>query len=150
MRAQVEVKIRKMNVSDIPEVLRIEESSFPAPWSYWLFFQELISPQRYYIIAEKEEKIIGYAGINWVIDEAHITTIAVIKKERRTGIASLLLERLVKRAKELNLKFLTLEVRESNIAAQLLYLKHNFKVEGRRIGYYSSPREDALIMTLYL
>lgn len=144
------VSLRKMRISDIPEVLKIEESSFPTPWSYWLFFQELISPQRYYIVAVKEGKIVGYAGMSWVKDEAHITTIAVVKNERRKGIGSMLLEKLIDRAKELKLKFLTLEVRESNVAAQCLYLKHNFKVEGRRIGYYSNPREDALIMTLYL
>lgn len=143
------IKLREMKLNDIPAVVKLEESSFPTPWTYWIFFQELVSPQRFYIVAELEGKIIGYAGMSWVLDEGHITTLAVAREYRRQGIGSKLLEQLIKKARALGLRYLTLEVRESNIPAQKLYYKYGFVVEGKRRRYYLNPREDAVIMTLY-
>lgn len=146
----MEVSIRNMRLQDIPEVLRVEKSSFTTPWSYWIFFQELVSPDRYYIVAETQGRLAGYAGMQWVIDEGHITNIAVKPLYRRKGIGSELLASLIKKAREKNLKFLTLEVRESNQAAINLYKKFGFKVEGVRKNYYLNPTENGIIMTLYL
>lgn len=139
-----------MGFRDISAVVAIESQSFTHPWTYWLFFQELFSPQRYYIVAEKERKIVGYAGMGWVLGEGHITTIAVEEKERCAGIGSTLLDNIISEALNVGLIFLTLEVRESNIPAQKLYKKFGFQIEGKRRGYYDSPKEDAVIMTLYL
>lgn len=143
-------RIREMQLHDIPAVARIESLTFASAWSYWIFFQELITPERYYIVAEIEDKIIGYAGLSWVLDEGHITTLAVKEDFRRKKIGSKLLETLIKKAKEIGLSFVTLEVRESNTPAQELYKKFGFCVEGVRRKYYTKPQEDALIMTLYL
>lgn len=144
-----EINFREMRLNDIPAVVKLEESSFPTPWTYWIFFQELVSLQRYYLVAEHEGEIIGYAGMSWVLDEGHITTLAVAEKHRRQGLGGMLLERLIDKARKLRLAYLTLEVRESNIPAQKLYHKYGFVVEGRRLRYYLNPREDAVIMTLY-
>lgn len=145
-----DITIREMTLQDISSVLSIERRSFSLPWSYWIFFQELTFPERYYIVAELEGEIVGYAGMSWVLDEGHITTIAVRSEHRRRGIGSLLLKKLIERARKESLSFLTLEVRESNVAAQNLYKKHGFFVEGVRKRYYSRPQEDAIIMTLIL
>lgn len=149
-KQECDCKIRKMQLHDIADVIKIEERSFTSPWSYWIFFQELITPERFYIVAEVDGELVGYAGLMWVLDEGHITTIAVKQAFRRKGIGSKLLETLIQKAKSLNLSFLTLEVRESNKAAQKLYEKFGFKIEGVRKKYYTRPQEDALIMTLYL
>lgn len=143
------IKFREMRLNDIPAVVKLEESSFPTPWTYWIFFQELISPQRFYLVAELGGEVIGYAGMSWLLDEGHITTLAVDREHRRQGIGSMLLEKLIDRARSLGLRYLTLEVRESNIPAQKLYHKYGFVVEGKRHRYYYNPREDAVIMTLY-
>lgn len=147
---QLKVKIRPMTLRDIDEVVKIEKQVYTWPWSPWIFFQELIAPDRYYFVAEAEGQIIGYAGLQWVLDEGHITNIAVRKEWQRRGVGSLLLENLISKAKKLNLKFLTLEVRASNKAAQKLYKKYGFVIEGIRRNYYVKPLEDAVIMTLYL
>lgn len=147
---QIKVKIRPMTLRDIDEVVKIEKQVYTWPWSPWIFFQELIAPDRYYFVAEAEGQIIGYAGLQWVLDEGHITNIAVRKEWQRRGVGSLLLENLISKAKKLNLKFLTLEVRASNKAAQKLYKKYGFVIEGIRRNYYVKPLEDAVIMTLYL
>ncbi|MCX7832208.1 MAG: ribosomal protein S18-alanine N-acetyltransferase [Actinobacteria bacterium] len=143
-------KIRKMQFKDINDILEIENESFTMPWSKWIFTQELLSPGRYYIVAEVKEKIVGYAGMQWLFDEGHITNIAVRQNWRRKGIATALLSNLIEKSKALGLKFLTLEVRVSNTAAINLYKKFGFVIEGTRLRYYINPVEDGLIMTLYL
>jgi ribosomal-protein-alanine N-acetyltransferase len=147
---QTRVKIRPMTFRDISEVICIEKQVYSWPWSSWIFFQELVAPERYYIVAEIQGEIVGYAGLQWILEEGHVTNIAVKKSWQRRGIGSILLENLIARARELNLKFITLEVRVSNFAAQKLYQKFGFVVEGMRKNYYVKPVEDAVIMTLYL
>lgn len=143
-------KIRKMQLKDIDEVLEIENESFTMPWSKWIFTQELLSPGRYYVVAESDRQILGYAGMQWLFDEGHITNIAVRQKWRRKGIATALLSHIIERSRKLELKFITLEVRVSNVAAINLYKKFGFVIEGTRLRYYTNPVEDGLIMTLYL
>jgi ribosomal-protein-alanine N-acetyltransferase len=144
------VIVRPMTIADLPAVVAIEKRSFPTPWSFWLFFQEILSPQRCYVVAEEAGRVVGYAGMSYVLDEGHVTTLAVDPSRRRRGIGQRLLNELVDTALRLGLAFLTLEVRESNEVAQALYRKTGFVVEGRRKDYYFSPREDAIIMTLHL
>ncbi|MFQ6059038.1 MAG: ribosomal protein S18-alanine N-acetyltransferase [Anaerolineae bacterium] len=91
--------------------------------------------------------VLGYGGFWIMAGEAHISTIAVAPEHRRRGIGELLLVTMLDRATELNAEVMTLEVRVSNVAAQSLYRKYGFQPVGRRRGYYSNNREDALIMT---
>jgi ribosomal-protein-alanine N-acetyltransferase len=88
----------------------------------------------------------GYSGFRYVLDEAHITTLAVHNKFRKKGIGTKLVEQLMKDAKARGLNKLYLEVRQSNIPAQKIYKKLGFKVIDRRREYYQHPVEDALVM----
>ena len=92
------------------------------------------------------ERIVGYAGLWLMVDEAHVTTIAVHPKYRGYGIGELLLLQMIETANEIGARWLTLEVRKSNQVAQALYHKYTFKEMGVRRRYYSDDGEDALIM----
>jgi ribosomal-protein-alanine N-acetyltransferase len=91
--------------------------------------------------------IVGYGGFWLMVDEAHISTIAAHREWRRRGIGELLLAAMIDRAAEIDARFVTLEVRVSNLNAQALYRKYGFEVTGKRIRYYSDNAEDALIMS---
>lgn len=97
--------------------------------------------------AAQGQLILGYAGLWFLADEAHLANIAVREAYRRRGIGELLLSRCIELAGELNARSITLEVRVSNLAAQALYEKYGFAPVGTRRGYYTDNKEDALIMT---
>ncbi len=142
--------IREMTVSDLSQVLFIERLSFRPPWSKRIFLEELTISAREYFVLEIQKKIIGYAGLSFILDEAHITTLAIHPRFRRKGFGELLLRFLIARARERGAAILTLEVRESNRAAQNLYKKFGFREVGKRRKYYLFPAEDAVIMSLIL
>lgn len=144
------IKIRPLELRDLNEVLLIEECSFRPPWSRSTFLSELEEEDRYYVVAEAEGKVIGYAGFYYFFEEGHITTMAVAPNWRRQGIGKLLLNHLIEKAKEIGLKELSLEVRESNQIARKMYQKFGFKMVARRKKYYVQPIEDAIIMSLKL
>ncbi|MDP3955331.1 MAG: ribosomal protein S18-alanine N-acetyltransferase [bacterium] len=98
-------------------------------------------------LPQKESNIIGMAGIWYMFDEAHVTTVAVRENRRRQGLGELLLIALIDLSQELDARVVTLEVRVSNRTAQQLYLKYGFKGISIRKGYYVEDGEDALIMT---
>ena len=109
--------------------------------------EELFNPQASFLAAEGENgQVLGYAGLQVVLDEGYIANIAVDPKWRRQGLAGELLE-VYCRFAQAHLAFLTLEVRASNEAAIALYVKHGFVQAGVRKNYYQDPKEDALIMT---
>ena len=138
--------VEPMSEDDIEVVAAIEGSSFSDPWPIESFRTELIYNQlAYYYVGRYNKDIIAYIGAWIILDEVHITTLAVEKKYRRQGIASLLLETLFSRVQKLGARCLTLEVRPSNKAARRFYEKYGFKIYGRRKQYYVD--EDALIMT---
>lgn len=124
------------------ELNLIEKECFSAPWSEESF--KSAENTRFYVYFENETPL-GYVGIYSILDEGYITNIAVLKKERKKGIATALLNELIKSENELS--FISLEVRESNAAAISLYTKFNFKKEGVRKAFYSNPKEDGLILT---
>jgi ribosomal-protein-alanine N-acetyltransferase len=141
---------RKMDFIDINGVVEIESRSFSLPWSAAMFNEELNNPIAYYIVAVIEQKVVGYAGMWLIIDEAHITNIAVDPDYRRRNIASTMMRLLIEKAYEMSLKSMTLEARTGNFQAIELYKRFGFKTEGRRKGYYREDGEDALIMWLLL
>ncbi|MEW5920272.1 MAG: ribosomal protein S18-alanine N-acetyltransferase [Bacillota bacterium] len=140
-------KIRNMTTDDLDQVMEIEKSSFPLPWSRGSFEKEL-RDNNYacYLVAHTGEngKITGYAGCWVLFDEAHITTLAVHPLYRRTGTGSVLLTSLMELAYERGARQVFLEVRDSNEAARNLYEKFGFKIRGIRKKYYLD--EDALVM----
>ncbi|MGF7059821.1 ribosomal protein S18-alanine N-acetyltransferase [Brassicibacter mesophilus] len=141
------ILVREMEEKDVDGVLRIEELSFTTPWSKEAFVLEITTNKlAKYVIAERDGHIVGYGGVWLIIDEGHITNIAVESQYRGQGIGNFLVEKLIDICKERGITSLTLEVRKSNIVAQSLYKKYGFKECGIRPGYYSDTKEDAIIM----
>ena len=142
------ILIRGMQASDLPEVTRIEHASFTTPWDINAFKYELRHKDSILKVAVFNNRVIGYACIRTMLDITHILNLAVLPEFRRMGIGSMLLREalheLLRMKPETDL--ITLEVRESNIAAIRLYEKFGFKVLGIRRGYYQKPQEDAVIM----
>ena len=142
-------EIVPMDRSHVPQVAALERECFSMPWSETMLEDSLYDSNASFIVAEDEEgNILGYAGLHAVLDEGYIDNIAVEEAARRHGVASALLD-VFCRFGEVNLAFLTLEVRKSNVAAIALYEKHGFQMAGLRKGFYQRPREDAVIMTRY-
>lgn len=142
-----DIIIEPMKMSDLKQVLAIENMSFPAPWSRQAFISELTyNRAAVYLVARQDHQVIGYAGMWVIVDEAHITNIAVHPAWRRLGVGKRLMDRLVAIAEANNCRAITLEVRKSNAAAQNLYAQYGFVPHGLRRGYYSDNGEDAIIM----
>ncbi|MCL2545837.1 MAG: ribosomal protein S18-alanine N-acetyltransferase [Oscillospiraceae bacterium] len=139
-----------MELCHIDRIAVLEVECFALPFSKPLLLQELENPNALYLVDCLDDIIRGYVGLNFVLDEGHITTLTTAPLFRRQGIASRLLKRQIILAKTLGLQQLHLEVRDSNIAARKLYLRHDFAEVGRRAGYYTEPKEDAVLMTLEL
>ncbi|MGI5840099.1 MAG: ribosomal protein S18-alanine N-acetyltransferase [bacterium] len=139
--------LREMRVDDVTMVLEVETLSFPTPWSQAAFLAELLtnSYARYYVAAVGA-RVVGYGGMWLIIDEAHITNIAVHPGYRGRRIGEALLLCLIGKAREMKAVAMTLEVRANNVVAQNLYRKHGFVPRGLRRGYYSDTGEDAVIM----
>lgn len=141
------VVIQDMTLDDVDGVQVVERASFPLPWPANAFRHELTQNKNArYVVARDGERIVAYAGLWLMVDEAHITTFAVLPEVRRRRIGERLLQRLFEIAQELKAEWLTLEVRASNLAAQRLYEKYGFRRAGVRRRYYSDNNEDALIM----
>jgi ribosomal-protein-alanine N-acetyltransferase len=165
--------VEAMTAADVQEVLAIERASFRFPWSARAFLSDLALTYavwrvarptrgapgeaavphraRWHILGSRRAQskpsrpVVGYAGLQVILDEGHITNIAVHPDLRRRGIGELLLLDLIDQARPRGVLRLTLEVRTSNLGAQALYKKYGFTVEGRRLRYYGDG-EDALIM----
>ncbi len=118
-----DVKIEKMCLKDLE---KMDLNEFDDFWNENMLKDELLLPSSYYIIAKYEEDIVGFAGINLVLDEAHLANIVVKKNMRKRGVASKLLASIIDIAKE-NSSFLTLEVNENNLPGVKLYQKYGFE-----------------------
>lgn len=139
--------IVNMELCDIDAIMVIERLSFKIPWSREAFVSELtINEFAKYIVAKIEGNIVGYAGVWKVLDEGHITNIAVHPDFRGNKIGTDMVEFLIDYAKEVGINKLTLEVRMSNLYAQKLYEKFGFEKSGCRKRYYADNQEDAMIM----
>src|SRR6056297_1062972 len=143
----MKLNIRKMTIEDLDRVMEIEEETFSVPWSRDSYESEISTNMlSAYFVVEAAGRIIGYCGMWFILDEAHITNIAVQKSFRGKGIGAMLVGCLLEEALKKGIGKLTLEVRDSNIAARKLYEKMGFSEEGIRPGYYPDNHEDAIIM----
>lgn len=152
MAVSVPLRVDPMRLADISEVHEIERMSFSTPWPSYAFEQELTGNRlARYVVARvadgAAERVVGFAGIWMMVDEAHITTFGVHPGWRRQGVGRRLLLRLVELALEIGAQRMTLEVRISNAAAQSLYAGFGFTVTGQRRAYYTDDGEDAYVMT---
>jgi [ribosomal protein S18]-alanine N-acetyltransferase len=147
----MEITFRQMTLDDIDDVLKIEHASFTLPWSRESFYNELVhNNYSNYIVMEWNGQVIGYCGMWLVIDEAHITNVAVLPEFRGKKLGEALMKKAMETAKELGAKTMTLEVRVSNHVAQSLYRKLGFLNGGIRKQYYTDNQEDALVMWVNL
>ena len=145
--------IRRMSKDDLEGVFEVEKTAFPIPWPISSFEEELKNILATYLVAEIDKKIVGYIGFWFIMDECHITNVAVHADYRKQKIATKLVESMFDLCKEHAATYATLEVRKNNIPAQELYKKFGFRSEAVRKEYYKNPddtREDAIIMSLEL
>jgi [ribosomal protein S18]-alanine N-acetyltransferase len=139
--------VRRMTMSDIDAVHSIEADSFTTPWSRGAFEDELTENKcARYLVAESEGEIVAYAGAWLVLDECHITNIAVRRDKRGRGYGRLVTMKLIQYATNLGASYISLEVRRSNLVAQSLYKSLGFLQMGCRRKYYEDNGEDALLM----
>jgi ribosomal-protein-alanine N-acetyltransferase len=147
-RPPARVIVEPMRLDDIPAVHDIERLSFPQPWPSYAFRQELeANRMARYLVVRVDDLVVAYAGIWLMVDEAHVTTFAVLPTSRRQGVGGRLLLELLELAVDLGARVVTLEVRLSNAPARRLYQRFGFRPVGVRPRYYSDNGEDALIMT---
>ncbi len=142
-----ETEITAMSVSDIKAIAEIEKECFSSPWSEDGLRSELTNEGAHFFTAKKKDAVVGYMGMHIVLDECYIANVAVSTAFRRQGIADALLGFAEETAKNKNCSFISLEVRVSNAPAIKLYEKHGYISMGERKNFYSTPTENALIMT---
>ena len=141
------VLLRPMRLEDIEHVSRLERRCYALPWSSSAYATEVGNPSAYYTVAtEPDNTIVGYAGMWVIMDELHITTIAVDPVQRGRKIGERLLLDLIEEGMARGAERATLEVRERNTVAHNLYLKYGFEDVAIRKNYYSDNGENALIM----
>ena len=138
--------IEEMKENDIDGVFEVEKNCFEDYWSKDSFKKELSNNLAKYLVAKIDNKVVGYVGIWFVVDEGHITNVAVHEDYRGQKIGDQLIKELVQVCKNNKIISMTLEVRVSNVVAQNLYKKYGFKLSGIRKEYYSDNKEDAMIM----
>ncbi len=134
--------------AQIDAILTIEEASFTNPWTREMYHAELENQGVSYCFLAKDSEgtTVGFCSFWRVLDELHINNLAVVPAFRRAGVATALLKRVLQEGAALGARRTTLEVRQSNDAARLLYERFGFTVAGIRRGYYTKPVEDALVL----
>ena len=131
----------------IDQMEQIEIECFSVPWSREALEEELENPYAHYVVCtDGAGNVLGYIGSRIVLDSADITNVAVRPQYRRRGIARQLVGRMLEQMAEKGVTGVLLEVRESNLPAQICYAQAGFTVVGRRKNYYELPKEDALLM----
>ena len=139
------LQIRRLTYADLPELIAIERRAFPTPWSLAMFVLELSKPASVCLAALRGEQMVGFLICSRYDTVWHIMNVAVDPVRRREGIATALLTDLLRRIDGKGARF-TLEVRESNTGAIVLYERFGFRAAGRRRRYYQDNNEDAVIM----
>ncbi len=142
-----ELKIEKMQASDIAEIASLEKECFSLPWSEKSLADELENPVARFFSAKYKNELAGYIGAFNVAGEVSVTNVAVKEKFRKQGIGASLLKKLEETARLENAEFITLEVRASNESAIRLYTQSGYEKAGLRKDFYSNPKEDAILMT---
>jgi len=143
------LRFEPLQESHIPAILEIEKAANSAPWSERSFKNELDHKHGVFLVGILQGNVVAYGGVWMVVDEAHVTTIAVAEEQRRQGIGQRLMIELMEKAKKAGMVCSTLEVRASNEAAIKMYEKFGYIVTAIRRGYYPDNKEDAVVMWLY-
>jgi [ribosomal protein S18]-alanine N-acetyltransferase len=145
------ITFRKMTVNDLDDVMEVEVNSFTLPWSRDAFCSELTKNQfAHYLVIELDQKVVGYCGVWIIVDEAHVTNIAILPDYRGLKLGEALMGQVMMLARSLGALRMTLEVRVSNERAQNLYRKFGFESGAIRKQYYTDNMEDAIVMWVKL
>lgn len=140
------IEVRDVRRSDLRSIMAIDAAVYPSAWTKRLWTQELNRAGRVYRCAVVDRSVVGVAGILLTLDEAHVMTVAVAPSAQRRGVATTLMIDAAHQAIAAGATAMTLEVRESNAAAQALYSRFGFEAVGVRRGYYEPDGEDAMVM----
>jgi len=144
----MELRILDAQPGHLDALEAVERECFSIPWTRQQLLSAFPDEQHEFLVAEDVRgNVLGYVGMLAVLDEGYISNVAVRGAYRRMGVGDALIRELLSRSEKRALSFVTLEVRESNTAAQGLYEKHGFSKVGRRKRYYVLPSEDAVLMT---
>ncbi len=141
------MRFEPLRYEHLRQMAEIEKEAFDMPWSENMFIPEITSDNATYVVGMRDDEVVCYGGFHKVLDEAHITNIAVRKDDRGKGIGKLLMATLIMKARELGAKSMTLEVKFTNEKAIKMYLDFGFRIEGVRKRYYNN-RDDAYVMWL--
>ena len=146
----MDITVRRAEERDLDAITLIEARCFEGqdPWSRNALYNEIVenADRTLYLAAEKDQTVLGYMGVWKILDEGHITNVAVDPDHRRQHIAEKIIEEMIRRTSEEGITSWTLEVRADNEPAIRLYEKMGFREEGVRPGYYEYDGTDALIM----
>lgn len=145
-----ELTLTPMEERHLDALAELERVCFSSPWTRAGLAAELQNPGAVFFVAELASSVAGYAGMSCVLDECYVDNVAVFPEYRRRGVGRALMDRLTAAARGRDASFVTLEVRASNAGAIALYTQSGFRKAGQRPGFYSAPKEDALILTKYL
>ncbi len=140
------IKIELMSKYHVSQIAALEKRCFSDPWSENSISYELTNPLSVWLVALDKEKVLGYIGSQAVLDSADMMNLAVDPDFRKQGIGRSLVDALEKHLVPKGVTMLLLEVRVSNEPARALYETLGFSYVGKRTGYYSNPKEDAMIM----
>ncbi len=140
--------IRRATAHDIERIAYLETVCFPTePWTAEMIYDDIVeNPRTFYLALEIEGKLEGYAGVWKILDEGHITNVALSPEHRGKSLGEALMASLIEETEKEGIESWTLEVRKSNFPAIGLYEKMGFRITGLRPGYYQDNGEDALIM----
>jgi ribosomal-protein-alanine N-acetyltransferase len=144
--------ISPMHPDHLDDLAELESLAFARPWSYDALAEELQNPLAVFYVAEDvdTERALGYIGMHHILDEGLIANVVVHPGYRRRGVATTLMKEIIEYVENHDITRLTLEVRVSNTPAITLYESLGFERDGLRPGFYDSPKEDAVIYSLYL
>lgn len=148
-----ELRFAPMHVDDLPEVMTIENSVYPHPWTRGNFLDSLYSGYEAWTLREPAGMLAGYFLVMLVVDEAHLLNISVRRDLHGKGIGRMQLDKIVDVTKEKGMTSILLEVRPSNLRALAVYNQYGFEQIGVRKGYYpasNNTREDAIVMRFHL
>lgn len=140
------VEIHRADETCISEIFELERLCFASPWPPEVLYEDICISKHHYFVIKENDKIVGYAGMWLILDEAHINNICVHPDYRCRGYGKMLVHHLIKEAYRNDADSITLEVRISNDTAISLYKSYGFEIEGIRKGYYQDNHEDAIIM----
>ncbi len=140
--------VRSMKCGDVEAVAKLERQIFTDAWTEKSILETLEQPQAFILVAECEDKIVGYCIVYYVLDEAEIARIAVDSSMRKQGVGQALLRATCRSGMEKGIARLLLDVRESNTSARRFYEAFGFEEDGIRKNFYQNPKEHAVLMSM--